>query len=341
MPGCDRLGVCRMNTRELCERTNASHRARPTISSQSRHSARTVRIHRSAYAFALGVRTGVNSTGPTLPAEHVVEAAGELRVPITQQEPHPSSLLAEHQQVAGLLGDPGTVGVGGYARQVDPWSLVLVACHDSSRLLAAGTPAMRWPLVGVPGPAHGGAASRIPGRRHLHAKSQQLTLDPLVPQVGFSPARRMISCWTSWSSGGRPVWRWGRSTRLPPAADAPAQQRLRPDEEARPAGPRQYPADRGQQRPVGGLELGTWALAASHGEWHTARYARLDSTRELPRGRQRPQRTELPSGTNQQVTGHVDFAHPSRDLPPAATAGRSTAAGRSPTSGWRRTRWPS
>ena len=32
---------------------------RPTMSSQSRHSARTVRIQRSAYAFARGARTGV------------------------------------------------------------------------------------------------------------------------------------------------------------------------------------------------------------------------------------------------------------------------------------------
>jgi hypothetical protein len=32
---------------------------------------------------------------------------------------------------------------------------------------------------------------------------------------------------------------------------------------------------------------------------------------------------------------------PRRGLPPAATAGRCTAAGRSPTSGWRPTHWPS
>jgi hypothetical protein len=29
------------------------------------------------------------------------------------------------------------------------------------------------------------------------------------PRVGFSLARWTISCWVSWSSGGRPVWRCG------------------------------------------------------------------------------------------------------------------------------------
>jgi hypothetical protein len=46
----------------------------------------------------------------------------------------------------------------------------------------------------------------------------------------------------------------------------PAQQGLRLDEEAGPAGPGQDAADGGEQRPVGGLELGSWSLAAEDGE---------------------------------------------------------------------------
>jgi hypothetical protein len=47
-----------------------------------------------------------------LSAEHVVEAAGELRVAVAQHEAPPSSSLAEHQQqVAGLLGDPTPLGL--------------------------------------------------------------------------------------------------------------------------------------------------------------------------------------------------------------------------------------
>jgi hypothetical protein len=57
----------------------------------------------------------------TVRAEHVVEAAAELRVPIVQHEAGPSALFAQHQQqVAGLLGDPLAVRVGGDAGQVHP-----------------------------------------------------------------------------------------------------------------------------------------------------------------------------------------------------------------------------
>jgi hypothetical protein len=47
-------------------------------------------------------------------------------------------------------------------------------------------------------------------------------------------------------------------------AAVPAQQRLRVDLEARPAGLGQCPADRGEQGAVGGLEPGTCDLAAQH-----------------------------------------------------------------------------
>ncbi len=47
-----------------------------------------------------------------LRAEHVVEAAAELRVAIARQEAHAASLLLQYEQrVAGLLGDPGAVGL--------------------------------------------------------------------------------------------------------------------------------------------------------------------------------------------------------------------------------------
>jgi hypothetical protein len=45
--------------------------------------------------------------------EHGVERGGELAVPVADQEPEPVRSLSEvHQQVAGLLGDPGSGGVG-------------------------------------------------------------------------------------------------------------------------------------------------------------------------------------------------------------------------------------
>jgi len=46
--------------------------------------------------------------------EDGVEGRGELAVPVADQEPEPVGALAEvHQQVAGLLSDPGRGRVGG------------------------------------------------------------------------------------------------------------------------------------------------------------------------------------------------------------------------------------
>ena len=46
--------------------------------------------------------------------EDGVERSGELAVPVADQEPEPVGAVAEvHQQVAGLLGDPGPGGMGG------------------------------------------------------------------------------------------------------------------------------------------------------------------------------------------------------------------------------------
>jgi hypothetical protein len=56
-----------------------------------------------------------------LRTEHVVEPAAELRVTIANKEADPaSSFLEDKQQVAGLLGDPQTVGVRSDPSQVDP-----------------------------------------------------------------------------------------------------------------------------------------------------------------------------------------------------------------------------
>jgi hypothetical protein len=46
----------------------------------------------------------------------------------------------------------------------------------------------------------------------------------------------------------------------------PAQQRLGLDQVAGPAGSGEHAADRREQGSVGGLEPGTWDLAAQHGE---------------------------------------------------------------------------
>jgi len=58
--------------------------------------------------------------------EHSIERGGELAVPVADQEPEPVGAIAEvHQQVAGLLGHPGTGRVGGDPGEVHVAATVL------------------------------------------------------------------------------------------------------------------------------------------------------------------------------------------------------------------------
>jgi hypothetical protein len=144
----------------------------------------------------------------TLPAEHVVEAAAELRVPIAEQEPHPAPLFAEHQQqVAGCWVTQAPSGLAvtpakwtrrvssstknsTYSRRSQIVSTVKqVACHDPGRLPAQERPPRGGysPRCRVEPMAAQRRADR--GRRHLHAKPQELTLDPLVTPARILPGQ--------------------------------------------------------------------------------------------------------------------------------------------------------
>ena len=65
----------------------------------------------------------------------------------------------------------------------------------------------------------------------------------------------------------------GSAVRVSPGAGdqppVPAQQRLRPDDEARPAGSGQGAADGGEHSAVGRFEPRSWGLAAQHGQLMT------------------------------------------------------------------------
>ena len=76
-------------------------------------------------ALRVGVRSGCphrrNEHPGSLRAEHIAEPAAELRVVVTHDEAcPPPSFSQDQQQVAGLLGDPAAVGIGGHPGQVDP-----------------------------------------------------------------------------------------------------------------------------------------------------------------------------------------------------------------------------
>jgi hypothetical protein len=66
--------------------------------------------------------------------ENGVERGGELGVVVPEEEPEAAAPVVEvHDQVAGLLGQPGAGGLGGDAEQVDPAGGVL---DDEERVQA-------------------------------------------------------------------------------------------------------------------------------------------------------------------------------------------------------------
>jgi hypothetical protein len=104
------------------------------------------------------------------------------------------------------------------------------------------------------------------GCRDVHAEAQQFSLDALVAPAGVLPGQaddQLLDVLVERGSPCSTLWVGPRAGDQTPV---PAQQRLRLDEETRPARLGQDTADGGEQRPVGGLQLGSWSLAAQHGE---------------------------------------------------------------------------
>src|SRR6266540_2828922 len=90
-------GVARSSPGAAC-----SSCRRPRTSVQSRQSALTVRTHRSAKAFARGVRNGVLTTSTPSEPEHLIEGPGELRVPVADEDFRRLELTVDGE-VPGLL----------------------------------------------------------------------------------------------------------------------------------------------------------------------------------------------------------------------------------------------
>jgi hypothetical protein len=69
-------------------------------------------MKRSAIAFARGARIGLRMMRMSAPVNTASNGVVNFAVPVADQEPVPVGAIAEvHQQVAGLLGDPGSGGV--------------------------------------------------------------------------------------------------------------------------------------------------------------------------------------------------------------------------------------
>ncbi|MEV4178971.1 hypothetical protein [Nonomuraea sp. NPDC049709] len=91
----------------------------PKISSRSVHSVRAVRTHRSAKCIrARRPRWDLQHVN-VVAGEDLIEAAGELRVPILDQEPGRAGTVRQiGEKITGLLGNPCTLRVGGRAEHV-------------------------------------------------------------------------------------------------------------------------------------------------------------------------------------------------------------------------------
>ena len=74
---------------------------------------------RSAIALARGARTGVLMMRTSMAVKTASNAVAELGVAVPDEEPEAAAGVVEvHEQVAGLLGQPGAGGMGGDAEDV-------------------------------------------------------------------------------------------------------------------------------------------------------------------------------------------------------------------------------
>jgi hypothetical protein len=147
---------------------------------------------------------------------------------VADKETPASSPLTQHQQqVAGLLGDPAALGVGGhparctrrvsssmrnstYSRRSNTVSTVKqVAGDDPGGLLASECPpgAVGSPWCRVEPAAAQGGADR--GRRDMYAKVEQFALDGLVAPPGVLLGEADDQLWDVAVQRWPPVWRCG------------------------------------------------------------------------------------------------------------------------------------
>ena len=166
-------------------------------------------------------------------AEYRVEGGGESGVPVTDQEPELLGAVAEvHEQVAGLLGDPGTGGMGGDPAQVHPSGPVLDHHEDVEAAQEDGVDVGEvdredrlglrgeelspgWAGASRGGIEAGGLEDRPHGGRgDRMAEADQLALDAAAAPAGILPGHPQHQRPHGLSDG----WSAGVSSRVGPAA---------------------------------------------------------------------------------------------------------------------------
>jgi len=207
-------------------------------------------------------------------------------VAVADEEPEPSGVLAEvHQQVAGLLGSPGSVGMGGHAQHVQgavadleheqhvqpPQGERAVDVEEVHREHAGGLGTQELPPtdVGVPHRRRWDpvALQDPPDRRGADAVAEleQLALQPLVSPSQVLPRH------PHHQGGEHVVDRWPPDpVRVGPAstheAAMPAQDRVRSDETMGSQCAGQPSDERGKDRSVRPVQAWPRVGAAQDGD---------------------------------------------------------------------------
>ena len=233
----------------------------------------TRRAHRGA--------DGLDADG----GENLVEAGGELGVPVADEEPEASTGLFEiGGEVAGDLSHPWVIGIGRGTEDVDDASLQFdheqhvvateehgidmeeVGGHDAFGLgreeLAPGrtrSSGSRRETV----PAQDRSDARL---RHADADSLELADDAEVAPPGVLPGQAQDQL-DGLVGKGRTTWSTMGVGPAPANKRAvPAEDRLWPDEERTPVLARYETSEEGNEGTVGPGEAGTSDLAVKHGE---------------------------------------------------------------------------
>ena len=272
-----------------------------------------------------------------------VERRRELSGPVADEEPEPGGALAEvHDEVAGLLGGPGPVGMSGHAQHVQvavadleheqdvepPQRERAVDVEEVDREHAGGLGAQELPPAGVGVPQRrrwdAVALEDPPDRRGADAVAEleQLALDPHVPPARVLPRHPH-------HQGGEDVvdrWPSGPVRVGPSSADEaamPAQDRVRGDQAMATQCSGQPPDERGEHGPVRPVQAWSWVGAAQDGDL-VAQHEELDVLGGGRAAQQQDQPEHLPEDQVQQPQRHAGIM-PDRRSPlvsdPGPTSG--------------------
>src|SRR6266536_1560485 len=263
-------------------RSTRSRCGRLRMRSQSRHSERAVRTKRSAIAFAFGARTGVLMISMPSLRKTGVEVARVLAVAIADKEAKRRRSVSQCPgELAGLLGDPGAVWVGGAAGEVyapaaeldeeehvEPLQPDGFDGEEVDRDHALGLRSQELAPTearALAGRSEASLAKQVAHRRRRYrdAEPAELTGDPLVAPAPVLPGepKNQVPDLAADRRAADP-------TGIPPALrdqpTVPSKERRRSDDKRAPARSRHQPAGRGKEHPINGFQLGATGLTPAH-----------------------------------------------------------------------------